>query len=353
MDLYTLYELIRVVETIVVPKTHFLDTYFKVEHLSDKLEIYFDDVFEGQVTLAPFVIPTSAGKPQNREDYRTKSFMPAYVKPLDNILPGESMTRMAGEVFGGEMTAMDRHERRILTALARQKLQIVQRWEWMAQMAIINSQMTISGDNYPTRLIDFGRSGNNTKVVSLPAAKWSNVDHDIKGDLEEWSKTGSLKCGTPLTDVYVSQELWKHMRANKGVKEEMDLTTRNTSTVVGSPTAHDPQNPVIFKGYLGEFAIYVHNGSYRDVDGVTYRYLAADEICMVAPVGVTGTEGVYGVRGFGLIQDKKAGLQALPIFPKVHEQDEPSLDQVISQSAPLMFPGRPDGTFKAKGLIDV
>ncbi|WP_394699181.1 hypothetical protein [uncultured Cohaesibacter sp.] len=52
-----------------------------------------------------------------------------------------------------------------------------------------------------------------------------------------------------------------------------------------------------------------------------------------------------------MIEDKKAGLQPLPIFPRVYEQDNPSMDVAMTQSAPIMIPGRPNGTMKIKGLI--
>ncbi|SNY93417.1 Phage major capsid protein E [Cohaesibacter sp. ES.047] len=352
MDLFTLHELISVIDTIIVPKTHFLDKYFKVEHRSDKPKIYFDDVFKGQVTLAPFVIPTSAGRPQSREGFEVKSFAPAYLKPIDNIRPSDAQTRLAGEPFGGVMSAMDRMEQAALQVLARQKLQITGRWEWLAQMALINSQVTIVGDDYPSKLVDFGRNANNTIVVTEPTEKWSDVDHDIKSDLENWSSAGAAQCGSPLTDVYMTNDIWRVFKKNNSIKEELDTTIRNVSTIVTSPTADDPTNPVTFKGMVGEFYIYVHNGTYRDpLDNQTKRYLAADEVLMVAPVGATGTEGVYGVRGFGMIEDKKAGLQALPIFPRVYEQDNPSMDVAMTQSAPLMIPGRPNGTMKIKGLI--
>nr|WP_319513698.1 major capsid protein [uncultured Cohaesibacter sp.] len=352
MDLYTLYELIAVIDTIIVPKTHFLDKYFKIEHRSDKPEIFFDEVFKGQVVLAPFVIPTAAGKPQNREGYKTKSFTPSYLKPLDNIRPGDVQTRRAGEPFGGVLTAMDRMELAVMDALARQKLQITQRWEWLAQMALIDGAVTIVGEDYPSTLVDFGRSADNTVVISLSTDQWSDVDHDIKDDLEDWSGVGAEQCGTPLTDVYMSREIWSYFKKNNSIKEEIDLTVRNVSTISTSPTADDPTNPVVFKGYVGEFAIYVHNGTYRDpVDNLTKRYLASDEVLMVAPVGVTGTEGVYGVRGFGMIEDKKAELQALPMFPRVYEQPNPSMDVAMTQSAPLMIPGRPNGTMKITGVI--
>ncbi|WP_319533413.1 major capsid protein [uncultured Cohaesibacter sp.] len=316
MDLYTLEELIATIETIISPKTHFLDKYFKVQHASDKSEIYFDDVFKGQVVLAPFVIPTSAGRPQNRQGFAVKSFKPAYLKPLDPVRPGDVQTRMAGEPFGGIMDAMDRMDAAVLQVLAQQKLQITQRWEWMAQMALIDGAVTIVGEDYPSTLVDFGRNANNTVVVTIATEKWSDVDHDIKSDLEDWSGAGAEQCGTPLRDVYMSREIWRVFKKNNSIKEELDTTIRNVSTIVTSPTADDPNDPVIFKGAVGEFNIYVHTGTYRDpVDNQTKRYLAADEVLMVCAGWRDGHRGRLWCPWLWHDRGQEGGPSAFANFP--------------------------------------
>jgi hypothetical protein len=57
-----------------------------------------------------------------------------------------------------------------------------------------------------------------------------------------------------------------------------------------------------------------------------------------------------GVRAFGAILDSKAGLQALPIFAKMWDQEDPSVTFVMSQSAPLMVPRDPNGSLYASVL---
>lgn len=351
MDLYTLQELLLVVETIFTPKRFYLERYFKLEHLSQKEEIIIDDVFEQQVTLAPFVMPLVAGKPQESGGFTAKTFKPAYVKPMNVVNPTDALTRMAGESLSGDLANMDRHQLLVLKHLYNQKMQIEARWEWMSRKALLDGRFVVKGEDYPAKLIDFGRDANNVVVVTNPAHKWSNEDYDIMGEIEARSAQVSSKVGTPATDLHLSQELWRHFKKNKSIKDELDLTKRNDSTITTSPAATDPENPVMFKGMVGNFAVYVDTSTYRDEEGVERRYLQSGEAALIAPTGQTGTAGVYGVRGFGVILDKKAGLEAMPIFPKVWELDNPSVDMVMSQSAPLMIPGRPNGSFVWKGLL--
>ncbi|SDQ99633.1 major capsid protein [Pseudovibrio sp. Tun.PSC04-5.I4] len=351
MDHYTLQQLLLVVETLFTPKRFYLDRYFKLEHLSDKEEIIIDDVFEKQVTLAPFVMPLVAGKPQEAGGFTAKTFRPAYVKPMNVVKPTDAITRMAGESFGGDLSNMDRFERLTLKHLFNQKMQIEARWEWMGRMALIAGKITVTGEDYPSVLIDFGRDADNVVVNTDPNHKWSNTDYDIMGEIEGKSTHVASKVSTPATDLHMAPELWPHFKKNKSIKDELDLTKRNDSTITTSPAATDPENPVMFKGMVGNFAVYVDASTYRDEAGVEHRYLPAGHAALIAPTGQAGTSGVYGVRGFGVILDKKAELKALPIFPKVWENNNPSVDMVMSQSAPLMIPGRPNGAFVWKGLL--
>ena len=57
--------------------------------------------------------------------------------------------------------------------------------------------------------------------------------------------------------------------------------------------------------------------------------------------------GVDGVRAFGAILDPRAGYQALPIYSKNWIAEDPAAEYIMSQSAPLMIPGRPNASLKA------
>ena len=63
---------------------------------------------------------------------------------------------------------------------------------------------------------------------------------------------------------------------------------------------------------------------------------------------MVGLSDIGGVRGFGAIRDKRAGLQALEVFSKMWEEEDPSVEYLMSQSAPLMVPRNPNATFKIK-----
>ncbi len=60
-------------------------------------------------------------------------------------------------------------------------------------------------------------------------------------------------------------------------------------------------------------------------------------------VGVS--DGVQGIRAFGAIMDKGAGYKPLTVFSKNWENEDPSVEYLLSQSAPLMVPKQPDATY--------
>jgi hypothetical protein len=57
---------------------------------------------------------------------------------------------------------------------------------------------------------------------------------------------------------------------------------------------------------------------------------------------------VNGVQCFGAILDHKAQFQALPIFPKMWDENDPPATYIMNQSAPLMVPVNPDATLRAR-----
>jgi hypothetical protein len=53
-----------------------------------------------------------------------------------------------------------------------------------------------------------------------------------------------------------------------------------------------------------------------------------------------------GTRCYGAIRDKRAGLAAMSLFPKMWDQEDPSVTYTMTQSAPLMVPGNPNNSFR-------
>ncbi|AYM13073.1 major capsid protein [Agrobacterium tumefaciens] len=346
--LYDTADLIGVLETRQVAPTFFLERYFRANPFYSVHEhIVFDEVLEGLPVMAPFVSPVVQAKPQRRQGFQAKIFTPAYVKPKHFIKPGDFLRRLPGEGLLGELTPQDRLDREVIRLLEVQKRQIYARWEWMAAKAVIDGKVTVAGEDYPSVEVDFGRDPNNSIIVAGAGNIWSNPDADISGMAEDWSSQLLEATGYAGTDIVMAPEIWKLFRKNKAVLRDAELR-RGIANVPDLQPQVAQQN-ARFVGQWGEFSLYVYAGRFKDQDGTVSRALAATDIIMTAaPSDVDGTGGVEGIRAFGAIQDKKAGLQPIDIFPKTWEEEDPSGEQIMSQSAPLMIPGRPNAVIKAK-----
>lgn len=344
---YSTAELVAVLRTIRTPRRFFLDRFFRAApYLSTREEIVFDEVLEDLPVMAPFVSPIVEAKPQRRHGFQAKTFRPAYVKPKHYLKPGDFIRREPGEALLGSRTPRDRYDMALLNTLETQRRQIEERMEWLAARAIVYGKVTIAGEDYPEVEVDFGRSADNEVVISVAAQRWDDPDADIAGQLEAWSDTILEKTGYAGTDIIIAPEVWKHLRKNKQLVAEADLR-RGVQNVPNL----QPQTAVEgarLAGQWGEFTLWVYAGRFKEQDGTLSRAIEATDVVMTAaPSQEDGTGGVQGLKCFGAIQDKKAELQPLEMFPKTWVEEDPAGENVMTQSAPLMVPGRPNATLKA------
>src|SRR5690606_17505236 len=90
----------------------------------------------------------------------------------------------------------------------------------------------------------------------------------------------------------------------------------------------------------GNLEVWVYN-DYYTVDGVVTPFMSAKDIVLSGP-------SVQGYRCFGAIQDIHAQFQALSIFPRNYiVPGDVAIEQIVTQSAPLMVPVNPNATLKA------
>ena len=87
---------------------------------------------------------------------------------------------------------------------------------------------------------------------------------------------------------------------------------------------------------------YVYSEYYEDVDGVTKPLLPAGTV-----IGVSSDLG--GIRAFGAIMDEEA-LIATELYPSSWVEKNPSARMIMTQSAPLVAPTRPNSTFSMSVL---
>lgn len=329
MDAFTTTQLLGMRAELPKFTPFFLQTFFPQMIEFSSKEIAFDKVVKGK-KLAPFVSPMVAGKANRQAGFTFTSFSPAYVKPKDIVEPGNLMSRMAGEPLAGTLTPVERRSAMVVDLLGEQDKQIERREEHMAVEAILTGSVVVEGEDYPAQQVDFGRDPANN-ITLAGAAKWDTVDaatYDPTDDLTDWAAKSKA-----VPDLLIfSKKAWKLFSKFKAVKDTLDTTQRGSTGALqlGPQLA----GVVQYKGTYGEYSCYVYAGKYDDDDGVEQEFMPGTTLLM-AP------SGYQGVRCYGAIQDAKAnaeGVVAASRYPKNWFTDDPSVENLMTQSAPLMVP---------------
>lgn len=339
MDLFTTNFLTGVVNSLQVAPHFFLDKFFSTVQTETSEEIHFDQ--ESDVMgLAPFVSPFVEGKWMSDLGYTTKTFKPAYIKPKNTWDPGRALKRYRGEPLTGAYSPEQRRQLAVADTLANHRKLIARRLEWMGVSVLRTGAVTISGDNYPTVSVSFGRDAALT-VTLTGGAKWDQTGVDPLNDLQVWAELILDKSGSTATDVAMDIGAWKVFRANASVQTRLDKQRAN----VDKPTLMQDAMKQIGATYMGTldgFNIWVYSGSYKDDSGTITKMLPTGTVVMCGDIA--------GVQAYGAILDEAAGIQALPYFSKSWVQEDPSRRFIMTQSAPLIVPYRPNASLCATVL---
>ncbi|MDH5426420.1 MAG: major capsid protein [Gammaproteobacteria bacterium] len=286
------------------------------------------DVVAPDTGLAPFVSPMVSGKADTANGFSTNKFKPAYVKPKDVVDPERVLSRRPGESIGGGLTAGQRNDAIIADIIDNQRKKIIRRWEWMAAQALLTGKVTVSGEDYKTVEVDFQRTAGNTITLAGLDVWTDTVNATPLQDLEDWNDIAEA----PITDYIMDSTSFTNLMKFTAVKDLLDTRRGSESMLEMGP---DNAKWVSFKGWLGSYRIWVYKGYYTDSVGVKTNFIPANTV-----IGVSSA--VEGVRGFGAILDGKGGYQAMEMFPKNWQNDDPAVEYAMTQSAPLMIPRRPD-----------
>jgi hypothetical protein len=141
---------------LTAPRPSLLDVFFGQVQTEEAEEIHFD-IDKSKPRLTPFVSPLIAGRVVDDEGYLTKSFRPAYAKDKRRFDPTRPLKRAIGEKIGGTLSNQQRLEANINRTLAKQLENLTRREEVMASEALRTGKITVSGDDYPTVVVDFQR----------------------------------------------------------------------------------------------------------------------------------------------------------------------------------------------------
>lgn len=339
MDIYASAVLANVIAYLPSAQSWLLDRYFRQELRSQTEEIYFD-VENGARRLAPLVSPLVQGKIVTSKGYTTNNVRPAYVKDKRVFDPNRALKRAIGEQVGGVLSPTERVQSNLRTELADQVSMITRRMEWMAASALYSGSITLAGDGYQTVVVNFGRDAALT-VAKAAGSKWSDTDINPLDDLQDWALLILRKSGVAATEVTMTADAWKVFRSNPYVDGRWNAQNEYRAALDLSATT-TPGGKIM--GIIDGFTIIVYADWYLDP-------ATGQEVPMLpdGTVILTGPQ-VEGVRAYGAIRDEEAGYQALPYFPKSWVEKDPSVRYLLTQSAPLAYPGRPNGSLRATVL---
>lgn len=340
MDMFSTHVLNRVVEHLERPASFLLDTFFGSIQTEDSEEIHFD-IDKSKPRLAPFVSPLVAGKVVADEGYETKSFKPAYVKDKRRFNPNAPLKRRIGETIGGSLTPMRRRELAVNNALTNQLENLTRREEVMSSEALRTGKITVSGEDYPTVVVDFQRDASLTQLLT-GAVRWGENGVNVLENLEDWAGLVQSKSGAAARTVIMEPLAWRLFKKNAEVKALLEIRRGTGNTLSIDPMVRGQGNEKVrYVGAIGDFDFWVYNDVYVDDDGVARQLLPEYTVLLGSTAQLEGT------RCYGVIQDEKAQYKASRYFTKSWLEEDPAVRWLLMQSAPLIVPYRPNASFCA------
>jgi hypothetical protein len=340
MDIFSTHVLNRVVDHLDRPASFLLDTFFPSIQTEDSEEIHFD-IDKSKPRLVPFVSPLVEGKVVATEGFETRSFKPAYVKDKRRFDPNAPLKRQIGETIGGNLKPMDRREAALNRSLTNQVENLTRREEVMAAEALRTGKITVSGEDYPTQIIDFQRDPMLTLALT-GATRWGEAGVKVLDDIEDWAGMVQIKSGAAARTVVMDPLAWRVFKADEKVERLLELRRGTSNTLIIDPILRGQANDKArYVGSVGDFDFWVYNDTYVDDDGVA-RNMLPEYTVLLASQGM-----LEGTRCYGVIQDEKAGYRASRYFTKSWLEEDPALRWLLMQSAPLVVPYRPNACFCA------
>ncbi len=340
INIFSTAVLANVVAYLPSAQSFLLDRYFTQEQRSQTEQISFD-VEAGARRMAPFVSPLVQGKVVTSKGFSTKTFEPAYIKDKRVFDTTKPLKRAIGEQIGGALTPQDRTQINLRTELEDQIALITRRMEWMAASALTTGKVTVTGESYPTVVVDYGRNAAHT-IVKAGGSKWSDAGVNPLNDLQDWALTLILKnSGAMSRDVIMTVDVWEVFRENQFVKSRWNSLNTNRADISLNAVT---ETGGVYMGSIDGFNIFVYADWYVDpVDGVEKPMIPAGTVIMV------GAQ-LEGLRAYGAIRDETAGYQPLPFYPKSWVENDPAVRYLLMQSAPLVVTQRPNASLTATVL---
>ncbi|WP_272671725.1 MULTISPECIES: major capsid protein [Providencia] len=338
MNIFDTNVLVQVVPNLMTSQNWLLDKFFPNVVESDTEEVSID-VDVGLRRMAPFVSPLVEGKLVESRKFQTNSFKPAYIK--DKRAPDlrKPIRRQIGERIGGQLSAAEREMLNLQFEMADQIDMINRRLEWMASSALVSGTVTVAGEGYDTKVVNFGRAAELTVTLS-GSDKWptqvdaGKTNTKPSDDIEDWAQRILKNSGAVATDIVFTTKSWKAFRLDTTIKDNA-ITFPALSPFGNQINAGTQvQKGAVYKGRWGNYDLWLYNDWFIDpVDNIEKPMIPDGSVIM------SGAD-LMGTRAFGAIIDPAFNYGPMAYAPKSWLEQDPAQRFLMMQSSPLVIPSR-------------
>lgn len=315
------------------------DTFFGSIVTFETEEVLFDKLGRRK-KIAPFVSPNIPGKEREQRSRSVRAYKPPYVKPKSGLNPSDAIARRAGEGFGGTMAVMDRYDQMVLQTLADHENEITGREELMCVDALKTGQVVAVGDGI-NDTISYGRDAELTDALTS-TARWGESGVKPLASIRTWGRLIAEKSGAVARKVVLGYGAAELFLADADVREILDNRRSgeaNQMALAGSATG-GVEDVARLIGQIDGVEYWEYLQTYETDAGVSTHYWPEFGVGLVSP-GV-----MNGHMTYGAILDIKS-LKAEQRFAKQYEEEDPSREVILTQSAPLPVPVEPNASFFA------
>lgn len=314
--------------------------------------------------LAPFVLPEGRGRSVYDDTSTAYRFKPAYVKVHDQIDPLMPLTRRVGidsnmsQIRLDLISPMERLDL-IRAQMTGSHVRAIRRTHnYMAAVALRDGQITLTGDEYPTTVVNFQRAANHT-ITLTGGDRFGQVGVSILDFFQlVIDRMSETEFGAVPTRATMGQAVWNVVRKDPEFKALLDTNYTSKPTLEFERGLYTAQGQKVFRvgiigigGASGQIIeLWVDNSTYQDPQtNVVTRYLGSHQMLFTG-----SADDVMGHQAFGAIKSRAASYQPLEIFGQNWLGPKPQeVEYIQHESAPLMVPINPNATLLANVLTPV
>ena len=209
----------------------------------------------------------------------------------------------------------------------------------MASSALTTGTITVTGEGYPTVVVDFQRDPALTLAL-VGAAQWTETNIgtvDAPGavspasNVQNWSRLLLQKSGAVATDLIFTQSAYDMFLLDRKVIGAVRFRRSGNSDIeFGGGVA----TGALDMGYWGTYRLWLYNDWFVDPITDIEQPMVPDGTVIIL------SRQMQGVRAFGAIIDPQFAYGALAFAPESWVEQDPAQRWLMMQSAPMVVPSR-------------